>query len=517
MSRTATAASRPSGFPDESHEREAAVRSARPKTGWAGKVFSFPVVLAAALMLTLFLLATESESGTRILSDPDIWWHLQNARDLLTTRHFIRTETHTFTVSGKPWIDPEWLAEVPYYFGYRWLGDRGLFFVMMGAAELIVLGVFLLSWMRSRDVKASFLASWVAVMLASVSLGPRTLLLGWLFLVVELAVLWTYREGRDFTWVLPPLMCLWINTHGSWLIGFVLMLVFAASGFLQGKWGAIESPGWNAAQRRKWLLACGLSFAALFLNPYGWRLVVYPFDLAFQQKVNLAVVEEWASLNFHELRGKILLGTLLAMAVLNLVRRRTWLLSDLLFAAIVIYGGVSYSRFVFLAGIVLSPMFAIDLRGALGPYDAKQDRAYVNAAALSALLALLVWRNPSRARLHEGVASFSPESAMPQIQQLPPDARVLNYFEWGGYLMWNSPHLSLFVDSRTDIFDHEGVLLDYARALEGLQCHEVLDKYRIGYVLLPPTTPLSYVLAHDPHWKTDYRNARTVLFERRAS
>ncbi len=63
------------------------------------------------------------------------------------------------------------------------------------------------------------------------------------------------------------------------------------------------------------------SVAALFINPYGYRLVVYPLDMAFHQKLNIAHVAEWSSVDFHDLRGKdplcffmlslLLLGSLL--------------------------------------------------------------------------------------------------------------------------------------------------------------------------------------------------------------
>ena len=53
------------------------------------------------------------------------------------------------------------------------------------------------------------------------------------------------------------------------------------------------------------------SAAALFVNPYGWRLVFYPLDLALRQKMNIAHVAEWVSINFHDMRGKLVLVLLL--------------------------------------------------------------------------------------------------------------------------------------------------------------------------------------------------------------
>ena len=72
----------------------------------------------------------------RSLVDPDVGWHLRNASELIHGGHFIRADSYTFTVTGKPWINFEWLGELPYYFAYRWLGDRGLYLVLfLVAAE----------------------------------------------------------------------------------------------------------------------------------------------------------------------------------------------------------------------------------------------------------------------------------------------------------------------------------------------------------------------------------------------
>jgi hypothetical protein len=184
---------------------------------------------------------------------------------------------------------------------------------------------------------------------------------------------------------------------------------------------------------------------------------------------------------------------------------------------IAIYGALTYSRFVFLAGILLCPMLAIDLAGALGKRESSPGRAGMNAVTLLALVACVVWLNPSNAVLHEGIVATYPEQALPRLQQLPANARVLNAYEWGGYLMWNLPQLPLFIDGRTDIFVHEGIMQDYAQALEGDHAFEVLDKYRIDDVLLPKEGSLPDLLAHDPGWKLAYQDRNALLFERIAA
>ena len=104
-------------------------------------------------------------------------------------------DTLSYTVAGKPWVNFEWLSELPYYFAYMWLGLSGLYVTMMLLATAIILGIYRLALLRSQDTVAAFVAAFVAVLFATVSLAPRTLLFGWLCLVVELGILWGLGRG----------------------------------------------------------------------------------------------------------------------------------------------------------------------------------------------------------------------------------------------------------------------------------------------------------------------------------
>src|ERR1035438_158482 len=233
-----------------------------PQKTWSTRVFSLPVV-QGLLLVYLMLFVSAGGSVVRSLVDPDVWWHLRNASELLRTRHFIHADSYTFTVAGKPWIDFEWLGELPYYFAYRWLGDRGLYLVLFLVAAAILIGVYCLGRLRSGGWTASFFATCIALLLTTGSLFPRPLLFGWLFLVIEVGVPWALQKGHDWTPALPVLFLLWINTHGSWFIGFVLMLIFIACGFVQGEWGNLYAVRWTPRQARKLLGVAAVSLAAL--------------------------------------------------------------------------------------------------------------------------------------------------------------------------------------------------------------------------------------------------------------
>ena len=451
------------------------------------------------------------DSGS--IADPDIWWHLRNAEVFVQSHSVVHHDLYSFTANGARWINEAWLGELAYYFGWRWLGIRGIYLVMLVEVELILFGVFALACLSSRNVKAAFLASWLAVWLATVSFGPRTLLVGWICLVAELFLLQQFKRGQDWMWLLPPLFVMWANLHGSWLIGMVLFAVFFGSGLMEGSWGRIEARRWTPKQRLKLIIVGVLSAAGLFLNPYSYHLVLYPFNFAFRQRLNVNHVDEWMSLDFHGVRGKILFGMLAVILILALARKRRWSLDQLAFLVIGFYAAMTYSRFLFLAAILVTPILAEEM-DFFPPYRREIDKPWLNAILIVAILAGCVWRFPSSDYLLRDTVRNYPVKALPYLRQFRPQGRVFNDCLWGGYLIWNVRNIPVFIDSRIDIYEYNGVFADYLDAIGIKNTLGILDKHHIRYVLFPQTSPVAYLLLHNSGWKTNYQDGTTVVLER---
>jgi len=331
---------------------------------------------------------------------------------------------------------------------------------------------------------------------------------------VEIAILFNFRNAPNFLWILPPLFLVWVNTHGSWLIGLVLLILFALSGCLDGRWGMIDARYWTIQQGRTLTAVIALSVLALFVNPYGWRLVACPFNLAFHQKLNIANVVEWRTLDFHSLRGKIVLASLLLAIVLHLVRGRRWMLHEVLFLLIGMYAGFTYSRFLFLTAILVLPFLARDIEPWMPRYRAESDKPWLNAVIMFVCIAAICLKFPTGHQLFRAEYSRFPDGARKYLEAVHPNGNVLNDYLWGGYLIWNLPQVPVFVDSRVDVFEYNGVFKDYLDMVHLRGSLGVLDKYHIRYVLFERDSSLSYLLEHTPEWKIDYQDQTSILFER---
>ncbi len=472
------------------------------------QVFSFPTLLGGLLVTAVFAL---SRNG---LADPDIWFHLLNAEHFLTTHKVPRVDTYSFTAAGLPWMNTEYLAEVPYYLAWRAFGLVGIKALSVLLLECIFLGLLYICWKESGNIKGAALACYFAAFLGTVTFGPRTILFGYGYMVVLLMVLQRVRlRGNGPLWLLPPLFCLWINTHGSWLLGLIVFALIIAGGLIDGKWGRIEAVRWSRPQRRKLLVTMGSCIVALFVNPYGYRLVFYPFDVAFRQRVAVAHVSEWVSVDFHTTLGKVVLILLVGLILAALLSEYRWKLHEVGLVLFALYTGLAHIRFLMLTAILIAPVLAQLLRF-VPEYRREIDKPVLNGLLMIGMLVFMVRGFPSSAKLQESIDKDFPTDVLPYLRSQHLSGHILNSYLWGGYLCWNDRNFRGFIDSRADVFDHAGVFRDYIDFIGLDHPNRVLNKYQIRYVLFGAGDAVSELLRHDRNWKVIFSGPTSIMFEK---
>ena len=447
------------------------------------------------------------------IAEADIWFHLRNAQELLSRHSFLRVDLYTFTSAGASLLNHEWLSELPYYLAFQAWGLRGLLAVYLVLLWLIFAGVYYLALRRGANYGDAALVTMAGVALGSYSFGPHVHHFGWVCLIVLLLVLERFQRTGKGLWVLPPLFALWINLHPSWVFGFVIMGIYIVSGLVQGQWNHVEAERWTPAQLRKLLLVSVVSAVALLANPYSYKLVWYPFDVWFRQSANLDNVIEWQSVDFHSFHGKLAMFMILALVGAAWFSRKPWNLRDILLASFAVWASLSHQRFLLFAAIILVPILAPRLR--LFPsYDPRKDKPWLNLAITAAILALIVGSYPSTAELQNRIDTVFPRNALSFMQQRQITGRLFNWYDFGGYIEFYAPAIKTFADGRTDIFVYNGVLDDYLKINRIEQPLELLEKYKIEYVLFPVDKHLSYLLDHSAGWRTIYQDKAVHLYRR---
>ena len=283
----------------------------------ARRIFSFPVMCMFLLAAVIFGYAPRGIG----LGEPDIWWRLRSATDLLQYHSLSRVDTYSFTAAGSHWTNFEWLSDLLFLLAFKMRGLQGIVVLYSLAMVLIFAAVYYRSCRAGADCKDAAIATLGGICIAAVSLAPRPLLFGWLCLTGVLLILDHFRRTGKGLWLLPPLFVIWINLHGSWIYGMAVFVLTIASGLVQGQWGMAEAKRWTPEELKKLLFALGASVAALFVNPFGYKLVLFPFAF-FRMQAFMQYVEYWRPVDFSTWTGKLALGLIFSILAAALFSRR---------------------------------------------------------------------------------------------------------------------------------------------------------------------------------------------------
>ena len=92
--------------------------------------------------------------------------------------------------------------------------------------------------------------------------------------------------------------------------------------------------------------------------------------------------------------------------------------------------------------------------------------------------------------------------------------QMFNDMTWGGYLMLALPERKIFMHANLD--DYGRGLVEQYNQVDDLGPHwqAVLQKYGVGWTILPARHPLNRLLACQPAWKIAYTDEVTAVYAR---
>lgn len=474
------------------------------------RLFSFPAMLAG-LLVALAVLTVRSR-----FDDPDMWWHLKMGEIIWTTHSIPSTDLFSYTTGHHPYTAHEWLSQVLIYGGYKFGGYSGLMLWLCFFTSALLVAGYSLCWLYSENAKVAFVGALTIWLFATVGLAIRPQMIGYLLLVGELLLIHLGRT-RNPRWFLglPPLFAIWVNCHGSFFLGLLVAGTYLFSSLFDFQNGLLVSQRWHPHSHRMLALALALSLAALFANPIGVKLILYPVDAMLHLPINLNQVDEWRPLQLINGHGLTFLAVIGCIFLLLIIRRSELFLHELLLLALAIWLAAAHQRMLFPFGILVAPILSRLLSGTWDRYNARQDRPWPNALLMAASLLIAFRTLPNRQDLTRQVEQQSPVKAVEFMNTSHLSGRMLNEYGYGGYLIWVAPQYPVFVDGRGDIFEQTGVLGEFGKWATLQSTPDVLlDKYRIDFCLLSKNSPMVFVLQLLPNWKASYSDNNSTIFVR---
>ncbi len=500
-------------------------RGARPLLK---KVFSFPVFLGMLLLAGIFVgrllnlqqvssAAASSASASMFWLEGDAWWHLAVGNQILKTHTWPTHDPYSFTVKGSPWIAYEWLGEVVIAIAWRMGGLRALMILLTLLGFGVLLLLYYYAYLRSGNSKAAFVACALLLPLASLSITLRPQLLGYAFLVMALILVEKFRQGQEKAlWALPLVFLFWVNAHGTFVIGFVILGAYWASGLRAFQIGGLRAEAWTRRQRQRLELTFLLCLLASLVTPYGAGLAAYPLVMAFSQHLIVQTVQEWQPLDLSQFYGKYFLALLLLFWIALIARRRTYRLQDLLLLLFATAETFMHARFILLFVPIFAPLLAELLAEWVPQYEPAKDQYVLNFALIALIITGIVKFFPSNQELERELANKMPVQAVSYLRAHPDMGRMLNDAYWGGYMIDKlGPAHKVFIDGRFDIYEYSGVMADYLSITRlAPDTRFLLRKYKIDSCFLPRESQLAVLLGASPQWREVYQDNLSAVFVR---
>ncbi|MEA2710469.1 MAG: hypothetical protein QOF78_3070 [Phycisphaerales bacterium] len=445
--------------------------------------------------------------------DPDLFWHLRVGEQLRAEGVHPIVDSISFASTRQPWTPYSWLAEFFMEWSWRTFGWRSAIVIeaTAGAAIVVLIALCCLeSAGRDRRMNCA-IATAVGAFFAIPYLAFRPVtfaivLLGccaWLMLRDR-----RLEERSRAVWLVIPLTALCTNIH----LVAVVMPIWIVCLFAGALW---ERKRRSIARYAALLVATSLACLATPMLPgaihTGWHylssdVMVASGQIAELQRANLATLA--------------LAAIVLAVALGQ--RRRPLRAGEWLWLLATGVMMLRMGRFSPMFAFIAAPVLAATMPRL--PDDVFRRRVIVAAlaVALSASIIRLLAGFPYSTPMDQWINRRGPAypvaaAAFVEENHRPRSGRIINEFNWGGYLAWRlGGKYQVFLDGRTQLYDEKFWRATYLasdsdaaaiiresnadlaiipirksrfrKALESLGWQSV-RKDDVAEVLVPPTTP----------------------------
>lgn len=487
------------------------------RAGFVSGVWIAP--LSGLLILTVLF-------SLRLLSDPDLGFHLNAGRWIIHNLSIPQTDIATYTVPDHEYIDLHWLFQVFIFAVFKLTGYQGLSILVC----LLVCTLFFLTYRRLVDSGVPYPTTIPMLFVALLIMEPRFFLrpelFTYLFFTLTLIVLQKYYEKRRIhLFILPLIMLVWCNMEALFILGFSLIWAYFIGLWIRDRKPDLRLLGWGMVTA----MVC-------LINPYGLKGLLFPFELLsrfqsgniFHEHIKefrpLFQLENWSVKEFASLAYMLLsAGTIF----ITLKQRKPheiilW----------VVYGilGLVAIRNIPLFIIVSLPITAQAISGIVrqtGNRIRMKGRKSIEllfASILMLFILLLIPRvitntyyanNFSYNKTGIGLDRLQqPEAVAEFMLSNHLDGRIINSLSYGGWFSWRLSQ-PVFIDARLEVIREELYAELAGSWTNGLEV--IIDKYQPDMLVYDYSRYFSWTpqLLKLPGWYPIFLNGQSVVFARK--
>lgn len=464
------------------------------------------------------------------LRNDDFWLHLKTGEYILSNLSIPEYDIFLNTPPTTPWIIHSWLSTVIFELIHATGGIKAIIYLK----SICIFAGFVLIFLMCRKFTCNTALSGVTTAIIFLITAHRITLCRPIFFSYMLFPLfYLLLEGyydtrrKSYLYILPAIIFIWANLHGGFLTGIFLLFSFSAGKLIDIH---IQNRSWKMpGSPRRLAKATGLCLLASFLTPYTYRIYTHTFSFLYPTAYT-GGNSEWAPIIIEQSKLYIAyIGVTILITILSIRRIRFSILFPfLLFTAMAILK----SRFIFYstvcAGYLLCSDFPYFMQ-MIAPLRAKIPSVARSITHYGIYVALIAALGYTAHGIHRQGLLFHPEisrsaypfGAVQFLEKYHPECKMLNYREWGGFLIYRLyPRYQVFIDGRVP--EAAGAV---TRAYEAVaETHpnytEYLDSFGIDIVVANYTVfrrsandPIQLIAYHSD-WRLVYWDDNALIYLR---
>ena len=477
------------------------------------------IFICVFLTLTLF-------AGNKLLNDCDTGYHIRAGEYILQTHSIPRQDIFSFHRPALPWTAHEWLSEVIMAIVHRSFGLTGIV-IFFSLIISFTYSLFFKILKTENDIVLSIFFTLMVLLSSMLHLLARPHIFSLLLIIIWYYLLDEYQyKDKNYLYVLPFIMLLWVNLHGGFLAGFILIGIYLFGNII--KFITANDLGKGLYKRKAKFLGIITIVCLLIclINPFGYHILLFPFKLV-SNKYIMNHVNEFLSPNFHFhelLPFKFFLLLMFIIFALSTVKfNLIELLLILMFTNMSLYS----VRYIPLFCIIASPILLRQLRTILVLSDVKfakflnkrsdniseidrSAKGYLWPVAAVVLIVFLAQAGKINFTFSE---KTKPIDAVKFLKKEKINGNMFDNDEFGDYIIYAAwPEYRVFFDGRSDMYGVD-IFKEYqtvASIFPGWD--EVLKKYDITWIIFNANSALSLFLMQTDDWKLIYADAVANIF-----
>ncbi len=488
--------------------------------------FLLPSIGNIVFVSVLFVLVFSVGNG--LLGDGDAGYHIKTGEVILQSWHVPTHDPYSLHSPPLKWTAHEWLSEVIMATLFKAFGLTG---VVIFFAILLAITHWLLYRVLSYQSDDILLCTVIAI-LATATSSTHWLARPHVF-SLPLTVLWChclnrfqYRNEKTLAY-LPLLMLFWVNLHGGFIMGLILVMIYWLGNIFHAVTGRRELSRQYLDKAKSLFLVGIASTVVCLINPQGFEILLFPLRVTSDRFIMDRVIE-FLSPNFHEaLPFKYMLLTLVAALALS----RTALgVIDLALVVLLSYMALYSVRHVSLFAIVLAPILLKTIAGIIArapeTFLTFYEMRKRNLNAIDAHLIGYLWPPLSAILVvvvaGTGIVKYQfnnqkfPVAAVDFLKREPITGNMFNDDEFGDYMIFTAwPQYRVFMDGRSDMYGKK-IGNDYLRVANVQpDWKEILQKYSISWVVFGTDSALTAALQDQSDWRAVYSDRVATIFVKR--